>query len=157
MLATKAVCPILRDRSLMIKTNIWVFFTLYISYATLSLPLFLSTSGGWLAVFFYFALVGLYYIVSSVLLFINATFRTVWKRTKVKLNWRFLLRIVGLQAFVLLFNYSGCEDSLCYAGFMPRILTEIGIPISLEPPFVVVVFALLLYLILLSLFLLDLT
>lgn len=141
----------------MIKTNIWVFFTFYLIYALFSLPMFLSTSGGWLAVFVYLALVGLYYIVSSVLLLINATFRTLWKRTKVKLNWRFFLRIISLQAFVVLFNYSGCEDSLCYAGYMPKILTAIGVSIALEPPFVLVVFALLLYLILLSLFLLDLT
>lgn len=141
----------------MIKTNIWVFFILYIGYTVISLPLFLSTSGGWVAVFFYIALVSLYYIISSVLLFLNAAFRTRRRRTKIKINGNFLLRIISFQGFVVLFNYGGCGDSLCYQGFLPSFLAESSIPMPFEPPFVVVVFALLLYLILLSLFLLDLT
>jgi hypothetical protein len=139
----------------MIKTNIWVFFCFYIIYAMVSLPLFVSTSGGWLAIFFYLTLVSLYYIISSILLFLNAAFRTRRRRTKVKINGRFFLRIISFQAFVVLFNYSSCGDSLCYEGFLQKYLTEIGIPIVFEPPFVIVIFALLLYLILLSLFLLD--
>lgn len=139
----------------MIKTNIWVFFSLYLIYALLSVPLFLSTSDGWLAIFFYLAFTSFYYIISSVLLFFSAAFRTRRKRTKIKINGRFLLRIISFQAFVVLFNYSTCGDSLCYEGFLPTLLQEINIPIFFEPPFVMVVFALLLYLILLSLFLLD--
>ncbi|HEY9711383.1 MAG TPA: hypothetical protein V6D48_24455 [Oculatellaceae cyanobacterium] len=141
----------------MIKTNIWVFWSLYIIYALISVPLFLSTSGGWLAIFFYLILASFYYIISSILLFLSAAFRTRRKRTKIKINGSFLLKIIAFQIFVVLFNYNSCGDSLCYEGFLPSVLSEvnINIPIFFEPPFVVVVFALILYLIMLSLFLLD--
>jgi hypothetical protein len=141
----------------MIKTNIWAFFVLYVIYVLLSIPLFLTTSGGWIAVFFYLTFVSLYYIISSVFLFLNATFRTRWKRISIQINWRFLLRIISCQAFVVLFNYAGCDDTLCIQGILPKLLAEANFPLFFEPPFVVVVFALLLYLIMLSLFLLDLS
>ncbi len=139
----------------MIKTNIWVFFSLYLIYALLSVPLFLSTSDGWLAVFLYLIFVNVYYIISSILLFLSATFRTRRGRTKVKVNLNLLFKIIGFQVFVVLFNYRTCGDSLCYEGFLPSLLEENNIPMVITPPFVVVVFALLLYVILLSLFLLD--
>lgn len=141
----------------MIKINIWVFFSFYVIYALLSVPLFLSTSDGWLAVFLYLIFGNVYYILSSTLLFFSAMFRTRRGRTKVKVNLNFLLKIIGFQVFVILFNYRTCGDSLCYEGFLPSLLEENNIPMVLTPPFVVVVFALLLYLILLSLFLLDVT
>jgi hypothetical protein len=143
------------DRTPMIKTNIWVFFSLYVIYALLSVRLFLSTSDGWLAIFLYLIFGTVYYIISSILLFLSATFRTRRGRTKVKVNGNLLLKIIGFQVFVVLFNYRTCGDSLCYEGFLPSLLEENSIPIFITPPFVVVVFALLLYLILLSLFLLD--
>ncbi|MBD2015898.1 hypothetical protein H6F96_18225 [Microcoleus sp. FACHB-53] len=139
----------------MIKTNIWVFFSFYVIYALLSVPLFLSTSDGWLAVFLYLIFGNVYYILSSILLFLSATFRTRRGRTKVKVNLNLLFKIIGFQVFVVLFNYRTCGDSLCYEGFLPSLLEENNIPMVITPPFVVVVFALLLYLILLSLFLLD--
>ncbi|HEY9599222.1 MAG TPA: hypothetical protein V6D33_16270 [Cyanophyceae cyanobacterium] len=139
----------------MIKTNIWVFFSLYVIYALLSVRLFLSTSNGWLAIFFYLAFASIYYIVSSILLFFSATFRTRRKRTKIIVKWPLLLRIIAFQTVVVLFNYSTCGDSICYEGFLPSLLEEASLPMFFAPPFVVVVFALLLYLILLSLFLLD--
>lgn len=139
----------------MIKTNIWVFFSFYVIYALLSVPLFLSTSDGWLAVFLYLIFANTYYIISSILLFLSATFRTRRGRTKIKVNLNLLSKIIGFQVFVVLFNYRTCGDSLCYEGFLPSLLEENSIPMVITPPFVVVVFALLLYLILLSLFLLD--
>ena len=139
----------------MIKTNIWVFFSFYVIYALLSVPLFLSTSDGWLAVFLYLIFGNAYYIISSILLFLSATFRTRRGRTKVKVNLNLLFKIIGFQVFVVLFNYRTCGDSLCYEGFLPSLLEENNIPMVITPPFVVVVFALLLYVILLSLFLLD--
>ena len=139
----------------MIKTNIWVFFSFYVIYALLSVPLFLSTSDGWLAVFLYLIFANTYYIISSILLFLSATVRTRRGRTKVKVNLNLLSKIIGFQVFVVLFNYRTCGDSLCYEGFLPSLLEENSIPMVITPPFVVVVFALLLYLILLSLFLLD--
>jgi hypothetical protein len=143
------------DTTPMIKTNIWVFFSFYVIYALLSVPLFLSTSDGWLAVFLYLIFGNVYYILSSILLFLSATFRTRQGRTKVKVNLNLLFKIIGFQVFVVLFNYRTCGDSLCYEGFLPSLLEENNIPMVITPPFVVVVFALLLYLILLSLFLLD--
>lgn len=139
----------------MIKTNIWVFFIFYLIYALLSVPLFLSTSGGWLAIFFYLAFASLYYIISLILLFLSATFRSQQKRTTVRINIKFLIKILAFQGFVVLFNYKTCGDSICTEGFLPSLLEEASLPAIFTPPFVVVVFALLLYLILLSLFLLD--
>jgi hypothetical protein len=139
----------------MIKTNIWVFFIFYLIYALLSVPLFLSTSGGWLAIFFYLAFASLYYIISLILLFFSATFRSRQKRTTVRINIKFLIKILAFQGFVVLFNYKTCGDSICTEGFLPSLLEEASLPAIFTPPFVVVVFALLLYLILLSLFLLD--
>ncbi len=152
-----AVLTILLDTTPMIKTNIWVFWSLYIIYALISVPLFLSTSGGWMAIFFYLIFTSFYYIISSVLLFLTAAFRTRRKRTRIKVNGPFLLKIIAFQVFVVLFNYNSCGDTLCYEGFLPSLLSDINIniPVFFEPPFVVVVFALILYLILLSLFLLD--
>jgi len=72
MLAMAAVLKVLLDITPMIKTNIWVFWSFYIIYALLSVPLFLSTSGGWLSIFFYLIFASFYYIVSSVLLFLSA-------------------------------------------------------------------------------------
>lgn len=145
----------LTDRTLMIKTNIWVFFVSYVIYALLSVPLFLSTSDGWLAIFVYLIFGSIYYGFTSVLLFLSATFRTRRGRTNIKFNKNLLIKIISFQAFVVLFNYRTCGDSLCYEGFLPSILEENSIPLLITPPFVVVVFALLLYLIMLSLFLLD--
>jgi hypothetical protein len=65
------------------------------------------------------------------------------------------VRILALQVFVVLFNYSNCGDSLCYQGFLPTLLEETSIPVLFAPPFVMVLLALLLYIGLLSLFLLD--
>jgi hypothetical protein len=157
MLEIAAVLTILLDITPMIKTNIWVFWSLYIIYALISVPLFLSTSGGWLALFFYLIFTSFYYIASSILLFCSAAFRTRRKRTKIKINGSFLLKIIASQVFVVLFNYNSCGDGICYEGFLPSVLSEvnINIPIFFEPPFVVLVFALILYLIMLSLFLLD--
>jgi len=155
MLTTEAVRTVLMDRTLMIKTNIWLVFSLYVIYALISAPLFFLTSGGWMAIFYYLGFAGLFYIVSTVLLFISATFRTARKRTNVKINSYFLLRILALQVFVVLFNYSNCGDSLCYQGFLPTLLEETSIPVLFAPPFVMVLLALLLYIGLLSLFLLD--
>jgi len=139
----------------MIKTNIWVFWIFYIIYALLSTELFLSTSSGWLEFFFYITFTSLYYIVSSILLFFSASFRTRRKRTQTKMNASLFLKIMGFQSFVVLFNYSTCGDSVCSQGFLVNFLEEANLPTFFNPPFVVVVFALLLYLILLSLFLLD--
>jgi hypothetical protein len=97
----------------------------------------------------------MFYIATLVLLFLRAAARTTRKRTKVKINGAFLLRVIGLQAFVVLFNFNSCGDELCYEGFLPSRLAEIGIPMIFTPPFVVVLLALLLYMGLLSLFLLD--
>jgi hypothetical protein len=108
-----------------------------------------------MAIFFYVAFTGLYYISSTVLLFLSATFRTARKRTKVVINPAFLMRVFAFQTFVVLFNYSTCGETLCYEGFLPTILEDTGLPLLFTPPFVVVVLALLLYLVLLSLFLLD--
>jgi hypothetical protein len=143
------------DKNPMIKTNIWVFFSFYVIYALLSVPLFLSTSDGWIAVFLYLFFTNAYYIISSILLFLSATFRSRRGRTKIKFNVDLLFKIIGFQVFVVLFNYRTCGDSLCYEGFLPSLLEENNIPMVITPPFVVVVFALLLYIILLSLFLLD--
>ncbi len=139
----------------MIKTNIWVFFILYVIYALLSVSLFLSTSGGWLAIFLYLVFATTYYVLSIILLFISATARMRQGRTKVQLNGSLFLKIIGFQAFVVLFNYRTCGDSLCYEGFLPSLLEDASLPMVFTPPFVVVVFALLLYIILLSLFLLE--
>lgn len=141
----------------MIRTNIWVFFIFYVIYALFSVRLFLSTSGGWLAVFFYLTIGSLYYIASAILLFLTATFRTRRKQTKVSLNVFVFLRIIAFQAFVVLFNYNTCGDSVCPEGFLATFLEETSFPILFTPPFALVVFALLLYFILLALFLLDLT
>jgi hypothetical protein len=142
-------------RTQMIKTNIWIVFSLYLIYVLISGPLFFVTSGGWMAFFLYLAFTGFYYIVSTILLFMSASARTFRRRTKVKVNLAFLVRIVSFQTFVVLFNYSTCGDSLCYEGFLPSLLEEADIPLLFTPPFVVVLLALLLYLCLLSLFLLD--
>jgi hypothetical protein len=139
----------------MIKTNIWIVFSLYLIYVLISGPLFFLTSGGWMAFFLYLAFTGFYYTTSVVLLFFSATSRTLRKRTKVAVNAAFLRRIIAFQAFVVVFNYSTCGDTLCYEGFLPTLLEEADIPILFTPPFVVVLLALLLYLCLLSLFLLD--
>jgi len=155
MLKTAAVRTVLMDRTLMIKTNIWVFFSLYLIYATISSQLFFLTSGGWIAIFYYLGFGGVFYIVSSVLLFLNATFRTARKRTKVRINADFLLRIIALQTFVVLFNYSTCGTNMCYQGFLPTLLEDTSIPILFAPSYTVVLLGLLLYMGLLSLFLLD--
>ena len=139
----------------MIKTNIWVVFSLYVIYALISAPLFFLTSSGWIALFYYIGFAGLFYIISTIVLFISATFRTSKKLTKVKINSHFLLRIIALQAFVILFNYRNCGDSLCYQGFLPTLLEDTSIPVLFTPPFAMVLLALLLYIGLLSLFLLD--
>jgi hypothetical protein len=155
LLAKLTTCTELLDRSPMIKINIWVFFIFYLIYALISVPLFLSTSDGWIAIFFYYFFANLYYIISSILLFLTAIFRTRRKRTQIKFKGGLLLKILGFQGFVVLFNYQTCEESLCNQGFLPTLLDEAGLPMLFAPPFVLVVFALLLYLILLSLFLLD--
>ncbi|HBB33808.1 MAG TPA: hypothetical protein DDZ80_21330 [Cyanobacteria bacterium UBA8803] len=139
----------------MITTNIWVVFSLYLIYVLISAPLFMLTSGGWMSIFFYLGFAGLFYIISSILLFLSATVRTAKRRTKVKIKANFLRRIFALQVFVVLFNYGSCGDSLCYDGFLPSLLEEASLPVIFTPPFVVVVFALLLYVGFLSLFLLD--
>ncbi len=139
----------------MIKTNIWVFFVFYTIYALISAPLFLMTSGGWMALFYYLGFTGLYYIFSTILLFLSAAGRTRMRRTKVKINGSFFLRILAIQVFVVLFNYSNCGDSLCYQGFLPTLLEDTSIPIWFAPPYTLVLLALLLYIGLLSLFLLD--
>ena len=154
-LKTAAARTVLMDRTLMIKTNIWVFFSLYLIYAAISVQLFFLTSGGWLAIFYYLGFGGVFYIVSSVLLFLNATFRTASKRTKVRINADFLLRIIALQTFVVLFNYSTCGTNVCYQGFLPTLLEDTSIPILFAPSYTVVLLGLLLYMGLLSLFLLD--
>lgn len=140
----------------MIKVNIWVVFSLYLIYAIFSIPIFFKTSGGWMAIFYYLIFVGLYYVVTSVLLFLSALLRTARKRTKVTINAALFLRLIPLQSFVILFNYAPCDDTLCAQGFLPTILEEMSIPIFLSPPFVIVLLALILYLVLLSFFLLDL-
>ncbi|MGQ4647542.1 hypothetical protein [Lyngbya aestuarii] len=139
----------------MIKTNIWIVFILYVVYAIISPPLFLLTSGGWVAFFFFLAIGGIYYISSSVLLFMTATLRTSKRRTKVTINGKFLRIFMGLQAFVVLFNYDTCGETICYQGFLPTLLEEASIPVFFAPPFVVVLLALILYLLFLSFFLLD--
>jgi hypothetical protein len=139
----------------MIKTNIWVVFSLYLIYALISAHLFLITSGGWMAIFCYLGIGGLFYLISSILLFLSASFRTARKRTKVKINGRFFLRIIAIQVFIVLFNYNICGDSICTDGFLPTFLEETNIPILFSPPFVVVLFILLLYIGLLTFFLLD--
>lgn len=108
-----------------------------------------------MAFFLYLAFTGFYYIASTILLFLSAAGRTMRRRTKVKINLSFLGKIISFQVFVVLFNYSTCGDTLCYEGFLPTLLEEADIPILFTPPFVVVLLALLLYLCLLSLFLLD--
>jgi hypothetical protein len=140
----------------MIKTNIWVFFFFYVIYVSISAPLFFMTSGGWVAFFFFLAFAGLYYIISSILLLMSAICRTVRKRTKVKIDLAFISRVFALQAFVVLFNYDTCGEAICYQGFLPTLLEDTNIPVLFSPPFVIVVLALLLYMGLLSLFLLDL-
>lgn len=139
----------------MIQTNIWVVSCLYLIYALISIPLFFLTSGGWMAIFYYLGFAGLFYITSSTLLFLRATLRTSRRRTKVKINGAFLVRVIAIQVFVVLFNYSNCGADLCYQGFLPTILEDLGLPVFFAPPFVVVLLALILYLCLLSLFLLD--
>ncbi len=139
----------------MIKTNIWVFFILYLIYAPFSAQLFLMTAGGWMAVVYSLGFGGFFYITTSVLLFLSAFFRTAHKRTKVKINGALFLRIIALQVFVVLFNYGNCGDTICSEGFLPTLLEDTSIPMLFTPPFVVVVLALLLYMGLLSLFLLD--
>jgi hypothetical protein len=139
----------------MIKTNIWVFFILYLIYAPFSAQLFLITSGGWMAIFYSLGFGGFFYIASLILLFLSAFLRTANKRTKVKINGVLFLRIIALQVFVVLFNYGNCGDTICSEGFLPTLLEDTSIPILFAPPFVIVVLALLLYMGLLSLFLLD--
>ncbi|HEY9821639.1 MAG TPA: hypothetical protein V6D35_12815 [Candidatus Sericytochromatia bacterium] len=139
----------------MIKTNIWVFFILYLIYAPFSAQLFLMTSGGLMAIVYSLGFGGFFYIASSVLLFLSAFLRTANKRTKVKINGALFLRIIALQVFVVLFNYGTCGDTICSEGFLPTLLEDTSIPILFAPPFVMVVLALLLYMGLLSLFLLD--
>ncbi|MEO8890964.1 MAG: hypothetical protein ABI417_05420 [Coleofasciculaceae cyanobacterium] len=141
----------------MIKTNIWVVFCLYLIYVYNSAQLFLTTSGGWMAVFAYIFVGGLFYIVSSALLFFSAAFRTTKRRTKVKINSRFFFRIVAIQAFIVLFNFNMCGEMMCSQGFLPSYLEDISIPVLFSPPFVVVLLALLFYIGLLTFFLLDLS
>lgn len=140
----------------MIRTNIWIVFCIYTIYALISIPLFILTSGGWISIFFYIGIAGIFYIISTILLFVSATNRTSRRKTNVKIKLRLLLIILGLQVFVLVFNYGSCGQEICTEGFLPSILAEASLPIILAPPFVVVVFALLLYLGFLSLFLFDL-
>ncbi len=108
-----------------------------------------------MSIFFYLGFAGVFYIISSILLFLSATVRTAKKRTKVKIKTNFLGRIFVLQVFVVLFNYGTCGDTICYDGFLPTLLQEASLPVLFAPPFVVVVFALLMYIGFLSLFLLD--
>jgi hypothetical protein len=139
----------------MIKINIWLFLILYLLYASISGQLFFMTSGGWLAIFYYLGFVGSYYIVTSILLFLSALYRTGRKQINVKVSVFFLLRIIVLQGFVVLFNYSTCGNEICYQGFLPTLLEDTSIPIFFAPPYTLVLFALILYMGLLSLFLLD--
>lgn len=139
----------------MIRTNIWIVFCIYTIYVLISTPLFLLTSGGWISLFFYIGIAGIFYIISTILLFVSATNRTARRKTNVKIKLRLLLVILGLQVFVVVFNYGSCGQEICAEGFLPSILAEASLPIILSPPFVVVVFALLLYLGFLSLFLFD--
>lgn len=139
----------------MIKTNIWVVFCLYLIYTYISAQLFLTTSSGWLAIFAYILVGGLFYLFSTVLLFFSATFRTSKRRTTVKLNCRFFFRILAIQTFIVLFNYNMCGDGMCSQGFLPSFLEETSIPVFFSPPLVVVLLALLFYIGLLSFFLLD--
>jgi hypothetical protein len=139
----------------MIKTNIWVVFCLYLIYTYISAQLFLATSGGWVAIFAYLLVGGLFYIVSAALLFFNAAFRTTKRRTTVRVNSRFLFRIIAVQAFIILFNYDMCGDTMCSQGFLPSFLEEANLPLLFSPPFVVVLLALLFYIGLVSFFLLD--
>jgi len=140
----------------MIRINIWALFILYTIYASISLHLFFSTSGGWVTFFVFILIVGLYYIASVLGLLIRGIVRTYSRRTKVKLKKSLIPYIIGLQTFVILFNYDVCGDSICYQGFLPNILIDNGIPVFLDPPFVLVLFALILYLGVLGLFLLEL-
>jgi hypothetical protein len=156
MLRVKAARTVSRVETFMIKTNIWVFVFFYVIYASISAPLFFMTSGGWMAFFFFLAFTGVYYIVSSILLLTSAICRTGRKRTKVKIDLAFVFRVFALQAFVVLFNYDTCGGAICYQGFLPTLLEDTNIPVLFAPPFVIVVLALLLYMGLLSLFLLDL-
>lgn len=139
----------------MIKTNIWVFFCFYLIYALTSAILFLITSGGWIAIFYYLGIANLFYLSSSIVLFLRAAFRSRRRRAKVKVQGEFFFRIITLQVFVVLFNYSICGDNICSQGFLPTLLEDTNIPILFAPPFVVIVLALILYMSLLWLFLLD--
>ncbi|MEQ9548830.1 hypothetical protein [Coleofasciculus sp. G2-EDA-02] len=139
----------------MITTNIWLVFSFYLVYVIISIPLFFMTSGGWMSIFFYIAFTGLFYIATTIFLFFSATARTAKRRMKVKIKGNFLIRIIALQTFVILFNYGTCGDNICYQGFLPSLLEETNFPVIFTPPFVVVLFALLLYLGFLSMFLLD--
>lgn len=150
-----AVYRFLPVKALMIKTNIWVFFIFYLIYTLISAPLFVLTSGGWIALFYYLGFIGFYYISTTILLFLSATVRTRKKRTTVKINCVFFFRIVALQTFVVLFNYGNCGDSVCYEGFLPSLLEEASLPIYFSPTYTVVLIALLLYICFLSMFLLD--
>ena len=139
----------------MINANIWIVFCIYLIYILISTPLFLLTSGGWISIFFYLGIAGIFYIISTILLFVSATSRTARRTTNVKIKLRLLLIILGLQVFVVVFNYGSCGQEICAEGFLAGILTEANLPVILSPPFVVVVFALILYLGFLSLFLFD--
>ena len=108
-----------------------------------------------MAIFYSLGFGGFFYIASLILLFLSAFLRTANKRTKVKINGVLFLRIIALQVFVVLFNYGNCGDTICSEGFLPTLLEDTSIPILFAPPFVIVVLALLLYMGLLSLFLLD--
>ncbi|NEP12594.1 MAG: hypothetical protein F6K14_20765 [Symploca sp. SIO2C1] len=140
----------------MIRINIWALFILYVIYSTISLHLFFSTSGGWVTFFVFIMIVGLYYTASAIGLLVRGIIRTQGKRTIVKLKKSFIPYIIGLQGFVILFNYDVCGDSICYQGFLPNLLIDNGIPVLLDPPFVLVLFALIVYLSLLGFFLLEL-
>lgn len=144
-----------QDKTPMIKTNIWVVFCLYLMYTYISAQLFLTTSGGWVAIFAYLLVGGLFYMFSGALLFFSAAFRTTKRRTTVRLNSRFFFRIIAVQAFIVLFNYNMCGETMCSQGFLPSFLEEANLPILFSPPFVIVLLALLLYIGLLSFFLLD--
>jgi hypothetical protein len=139
----------------MIKTNIWVFFGFYLIYALTSAILFLMTSGGWIAIFYYLGIANLFYLTSSILLFLRAALRSRRRRAKVKIHGDFFFKIVTIQVFVVLFNYGVCGDTICAQGFLPTLLEDTNIPILFAPPFVVIVLALILYMSLLWLFLLD--
>jgi hypothetical protein len=76
-------------------------------YAYISAQLFLTTSGGWMAVFAYILVGGLFYIVSSALLFFSAAFRTTKRRTKVRINSKFFSELLLFKH--LLF----CLTTLC--------------------------------------------